>query len=432
MTVVVAIAEGIEKSMLRVLVEQGSLPWFASALKTGAFFDLGSGAVPYEPPNLTSALTGVSPGEHGCYSYWSVDNRNSLPRVLNARDVKVPRLWNWPELAHKKFGIVNVQLTFPPEPMQGFTIAYLMQQTLHYTYPPDLTRRLNSERVRYAHDVSAFYRGQAADQFAGEILRIANYQLNAALHLASSVDVLIINLTIADRLSHFLWREVEQTATSDRSHLVLGYQFLDAALYKLNALRGQNDPMLIFSEMGFGKLDYFFSIDRELQKLGLQRLDENGDVDTRLSVAREAVQGTHGINLLESSGPDVHDTPKRIDEICAALKELVFPDDGSPVLASARPKEEVYHGSYVHLAPDIIVEPANPERPPMGDPRWAEHVNRQLQTGWHRHGGFGLLLGRSPCASLENKIEPESLAPTIARLLNADIPNFCLWPSLVA
>lgn len=425
MTVVVAIVEGVERSFLQSLIQRGELEWFSRNFTLSPYFKLGSGVVPYEPPNLTSAFSGVSPGEHGCFSYWSCDSDPGLPRVLDANDVKVPRVWNWLETAHKKFGVLNVQLTHPPTQINGFMISYLMQQSLHYTYPADLARTLNARGIRYAHDVSAFYRGETAEFFSQEVTRIAQFQLEAALHLASSVDVLILNLTLADRVSHFLWAEVENNPLDFNNHIVQAYRFLDTALARLEE-KCDGDPMLVFSEMGFGPIDYFVSLDTEFQKHGLQVLDSQGQVDVKKSIAMETVQGTHGVRVIESSGK----SPKKVEEVCDMLKQLVF-EDGTPIVGDARPREEVYFGPYVHLAPDIIITPANPRRPPMGDQRWARHVNRKLQTGWHRSGGFGLMVGRTLAAAGE-EFALESIAPTIARLLDCDIPSFCSHPSLVA
>lgn len=425
MTVVVAIVEGVERSLLQSLTQRGELDWFSRKLASSSYFKLGSGVVPYEPPNLTSAFSGVSPGEHGCFSYWECDSDRGLPRILDANDVKAPRVWNWPELAHKKFGVLNVQLTHPPTAINGFLISYLMQQSLHYTYPADLARRLNADGIRYAHDVSAFYRGEAAEFFSGEVTRIAQFQLDAALHLASSVDILILNLTLADRVSHFLWAEVENKPLDSNNHIVQAYRFLDAALARLEE-KSAGDPMLVFSEMGFGPIDYFVSLDAELQKRGLQVLDNQGKVNVTKSVAMETVQGTHGLKVIgNSAGYDL-----RVEEVCGVLKELIF-QDGSPIVADAQPREEVFHGPYVHLAPDIVITPANLRRPPMGDQRWARHVNRELQTGWHRSGGFGLLVGGALAVS-GDEFALESIAPTVARLLGSDIPSFCKHPSLVA
>ncbi len=436
MTNIVAIVEGVERSLLNQQVESGTLPWFKNAINTGHYYQLDTGPVPYEPSNLASAFSGVGPGHHGCFSYWEIHNQHLKPRVLDANDVKVPRVWEWKELEDCKFSVVNVQLTHPPKPINGNLISYLMQQSLHATYPPELQKDLNKRGIRYAHDVSMFYNGETADKFAYEILRIAKYQLNAALEIGKDCDLLIINLTAADRLSHFLWSEIENNNTLNRlPYIIQSYQFIDAALKKLETLLNSNDSMMVFSEIGFGHINHFVSLDAQFQAMGMQNLDSAGEVSIDKSLAREAVQGSHGINLINQNkvsnwapGNSLYEAQQ--NEICQALLNMTF-EDGTSIIESVKIKEELYPGPYMHLAPDIVVKPADPARPPLGDPRWAKHVHRHLQTGWHRDGGFCIMSNKNHSYRQVETAHLESIAPTIATMLNRDCASHCKEESLL-
>ena len=423
MTHIIAIIEGVESTVLANHLD--NLPWFNQMInKEGYYFPLECGPVPYEIPNLTTAMTGVGPGSHGCYSYWEIhDIISDKPRVLESFDVKYPRIWEWESLRDIKWSVVNMQLTHPPRPLRGYSLSYLMQQSLRASYPVYLQREMSKKGIRYAHDVSAFYRGEAPEEFAEKILTIATLQLEAAYFLAKESDVLIVNLTIADRLSHFLWAELNQKETLGRKPYVLqAYNFLDNALKKLQSLLNNKEFMLVFSEIGFGPLKEFVSIDHYLQTGGLQTVDSEGRVDNRNSVACEAVQGSHGINL---TNPSISHYDRLVEDVCAYLMSLKF-EDNTPILASAKPREKVYQGPWMHLAPDIIINPYDLERPPLGDPRWARHVNRHLQTGWHRPEGFGILLGADILPGREkHPLSLTCIAPTIAYLLGAKAPYYC-------
>lgn len=424
---VIAIAEGVEIDLLRREVARGSLPWWKRALSSGGAFALDCGPVPYEPSNLATAFSGVGPGCHGCFSYWKI-HEGDPPDVLLSGDVKAERLWNWPELGDLRFGVVNVQLTHPPRPLNGGIVSYLMQQSLHVTWPPELRQTLTGQGLRFAHDVSAFYKGGPLDEFAAEIQRIARYQFELTLAMAQDCDVLVANFTIADRLSHFLWAEIDAAESTGRTPQVIeSYRFLDRAFAELEALAG-DAAMLVFTEMGFGRLKGFVSLDSMLRERGLQVVDGNGRVDPVRSLAREAVQGSHGLNLVLGNMPPAerHRSPhydRKVEELCSALLDLRF-SEGDRVLLTALPREQVYEGPWVHLAPDVVVMPADPERPPLGDSRWANHVRRDLQTGWHRTGGFGILVN-APGTVDGGLASLEQIAPTACRLLGRDVPGRC-------
>lgn len=415
MQTLVIIAEGIEPTLLHEEIDRGNLPWFAERAATGSIRPLACGPVPYEPSNLTTAFTGLEPGHHGCFSYWAsgADNGSDKPRVLEAADVMAPRLWEMPQFSDVRSCVLNVQLTHPPRPVNGTMITYPMAGTLRASHPVDLLHKLSRENHRWTHDVTVFYQGQPLEHFAAQAWEAARHQLDVMLALADDCDLMIVNLTLPDRLSHFLWSEVERPEATDGSgHVKRSYQFVDDACRQLQ--QHCTGSTLVFSEMGFGGLDGFVSLDEHLQRAGLQVLDADGTVDERRSLAREAVQGTHGVLLLQEA-------PGTYEKVRDALVSFRF-DDGSPVLSNVRHREEVYHGPYVSRAADIIVAPMDPRRPPLGDPRWANHVRRTSQSGWHRDTGFLAIDGCGWLETAPATVDLTAIAPTIAGLMGRDLP----------
>lgn len=420
----VVIVEGVNRGLLERELQKGALPWWGESVKDSPLLNMDCGPVPYEPSNLATAFTGVNPGKHGCYSYWSTKINGAPPRVLTSADLKQPFCWTWPELGDQRFVVANVQLTSPPEPINGKLISYLMNQSLNYTYPKEVKYELQKKGLRYAHDVSAFYQGEPLDVFAKEIKQVARFQFDAIHSLAQDCDVLIANLTIADRLSHFLWSEIESYDNHNSvPHILESYKFLDVCLAKLSDLLDEDGTMIVFTEIGFGPIKAFTSINNYLRKGGLLRSNGDGGHDFSKSTACESVQGTHGINILS---PDQNQDGyhARIDEVIQFLKELTF-DDGIPVVSDISHRDEIYHGLWSHLAPDLIVTPGDLRRPPMGDEYWAIHVNRHYQTGWHRNEGFCQVLGNTLSIAPETNVPMTSIAPTIARAVGRDWPATC-------
>ncbi|WP_423383310.1 alkaline phosphatase family protein [Burkholderia sp. LMG 32019] len=414
MKALIIIAEGMDPVVLEHQVQRGHLPWFAERLRASHYRRLDCGPVPYEPSNLATAFSGVNPGRHGCFSYWSTRGDGELPRVLETGDVKAARVWEWPELSDLRFSVVNVQLTHPPKPLNGRLVTYPMSYSLNASYPRSLLSDLHRRGIRYAHDVTLFYTGQPFDAFAQDAWRVASAQLDTAFELAADTDVMIVNLTLIDRVSHFLWYEMRQDNPAQRPVVLQAYDFVDAACRRLQSL--EPDATLVFSEIGFGDLDGFHSIDAALQAGGLQVLAGDGQVDCARSLAMETVQGSHGIALRGDllGGHGARDS--EVDEVRAFLQALRF-DDGTPVLASVHHRDELYVGDHRHLAPTLIVKPANPKRPPLGDPRWARHVRRTAQSGWHRDQGFVLVDSAHALADPGGDAQLQQIAPTIAHLL---------------
>jgi predicted AlkP superfamily phosphohydrolase/phosphomutase len=335
------------------MMADGKLSVIDAIYRDAFKFDVDSGVVPYEPPNLTSAFSGRTPGEHGCYSYWSALSDGDMPRILTSKDVAVPRIWDWPSLSSKKFSVVNVQLTHPAEPLYGTMLSYLMQQSLRYSYPQSLAKDLNQQGVRFAHDVSAFFSGQPQEEFVKELERVASFQLEAALHTARDVDILVFNITLPDRVSHFYWNTIEANDSQYENPIANSYRFVCEALVALKKA-SNGCPILVFTEMGFGKIDHFVSLDRHLIEHGMLCLDEKGMHSTRC-IARESVQGTHGVNILNASYKrDPSGYESRVSEVTDLLLSLKDEEDNR-ILVSARRRDDVYHGEHIDNAPDLIV-----------------------------------------------------------------------------
>jgi predicted AlkP superfamily phosphohydrolase/phosphomutase len=428
MRALIIVAEGVDPGVLAQEVSSGRLPWFAQQMRRQNYHPLDCGPVPYEPSNLATAFTGVNPGRHGCFSYWSTHSAGELPRVLETDDVKMKRVWEWEELSDLRFNVVNVQLTHPPKPLNGALITYPMQKSLNTSFPRSLLSDLHLRGIRYAHDVTLFYRGEPFEDFAREAWRVATAQLETALELAKDTDVLIVNLTLADRLSHFLWYQMKACSEGERPAILRGYEFIDEACRRLQAVGA--DSTLVFSEIGFGELDSFVSIDTRLQEAGLQVLTPNGEVDVQRSVAMETVQGSHGVMLREDLCNEGRAGTAAIETVRQFLADMKF-SDGTPVLAAIRHRDELYQGPYRHLAPTLVVRPADDKRPPLGERRWAGHVRRTAQSGWHRDQGFLIVDSSFACNDFLPPVQLQQIAPTIAHLLGCEPARQCEMRSLL-
>lgn len=390
MTSIIAVTEGVDVHFLRRNIER--LPWFKQNMEAYPNHILDCGPVPYEPTNLTTILTGQDPGQHGCFSFWDLHSPcNHPPKILNSNDVQAKRLWDWPELSDVKFGVFNIPLTFPVTPLNGVMYAYLMKPSLRYTYPSNFQHNLSKIGVRYGHDVSVFYEGGDKHDFFNKVLQVHQLQENTLKYLADEFDVLIVNLTLADRVSHFLWNQPEL--------ILKAYEALDATLLDLEKFVGDDDFMMVLSEIGYGELKEFISLDACLEKMGAHTRTADGTIDESSTLMYETPQGSHGLNILVQEKDIVKrrfdsEYQIKLEEAKEILLSLTF-DDGKPILDKVWFSEEVYFGDNVCLAPDLIVKPADLARPPMGHSYWAKKVHRHYQTGWHRYDGFCMLLSEA-------------------------------------
>ncbi|MCP4154961.1 MAG: hypothetical protein GY757_44975, partial [bacterium] len=432
---VILVLEGISSKLLYPWVEKGYLPNLAALLahRGGTMM---SHAVPYEASALQTAFTGNSPGEHGIYSYWKVHNYSYVPQIIESDQLSQPYFWQEEKFSRFKTGIINIFGTHPPYPVNGYLLTYLFKQSLHACYPGNLLRQMASKGLGYGHDVSVFYRGQAREEFLRGVNKVEHHRINAALHLLPEVDILVANLTLVDRVSHFYWQELEEDSPFTEKETVLyhSYRQLDEAVGRFREQLHSRDNLLIFSDIGFGPIKEFVSLNHFLEQAGFMKKNKRGEIEWENTLASESVQGSHGINInvkgrYALGAVKTEDYARVRQEVKAYLRELLNPKTGLPMFSRVEAREDYYSGPHVEKAPDIIVEPADLRYPPMGDNYWADVVHRDYQSGWHRSDSFWTASG--PQFGNEKKDATlYDIMPTILDICNMEIPPHLKGESL--
>lgn len=432
---IILITEGVSRPLLLKWCAEGRLPGFARLLKEGRSGGLQCDLVPYEPPGLLTAFTGQSAGEHGWYSYWNVHNRDYRPRPMLSGELRHPLLWHRPEFTAQRFAVINVFGTHPPTPLNGWLVTYPMQQTLNACYPRDLMWSMSERGLHYTHDVSVWFSGQAQQEFLPLVLEADRRRGELALALLDDgADAVVVNLTSVDRTSHCYWQELEEESPVpvEKSAIFQAYQLCDQLIEKLIEKVTEHTSLLVFSEIGFGALRAYCSVNHHLEQAGFLTCKGSGAeqaIQWEKTIAFESVQGTNGINLnlvgrYEQATVNAEDYHQLREQVMAALRECVNPYTGLQLFRRVLPREEVYFGQSVADAPDIILDPADERYLPLGDPFWATHVFRTRQSGWHRRdsywAGMGAPFGAAQHTAVAGLLD---IAPTICRMLGSDVPN---------
>lgn len=437
----VVITEGATPALLNQWCAEGRLPAFSRLRALGAWGSLQADGVPYEPPGLLSFLTGSRPGDHGFYSYWTCHSSDYRPVVLGSEERRLPLLWQRPEFQDLRFASIGLFGTHPAEPLDGWLITYPMRPTLHGCYPRGLQRELDAEGIRPVHDVSVWWDGGRRASVLERLLEADRRRAAAAERLYErGADVTIVNLTAIDRTSHIFWQELERDdLDSSQSAVFAAYKTADEVLESILDKLDGNTTLIAFSEIGFGPVRSYCSINDVLASAGLLTVDTNGNVDFAASKAFEAVQGTHGVNInLVGRYAQGTVTSKDYERLCKEVAEVLLdsinPRTGLPLIRSVFPRERVYPGAATDLAPDLILEPYDWRYLPLGDPSWAHHVHRTWQSGWHRPDSYWAVFGPGIESTTTSAAaaRPVDMAATLTASLGKEIPKWCAGRVLAA
>jgi predicted AlkP superfamily phosphohydrolase/phosphomutase len=436
--VVVVVTEGASPDLLNRWMLQGLLKGFSALHEQGSSGPLSAEGTPYEPPGLVSLLTGRPAADHGIFSYWSVHDPHYRPATLQGSERRYPLMWHLDEFAEVRFACLGVFGAHPVEPLNGSLISYPMVPTLRACYPAELQRELHRRGIRPVHDVSIFQTGQPREELLSQFLLADIERGRATLAMLAEHDVVVVNLTSIDRTSHFYWQELELDGVDVDNAVLSAYRTCDQILSELLDQADSNTTVLAFSEIGFGPLRAYRSINEVLERAGFLQNTPTGAVDWAATRAFEAVQGTHGVNInrrgryRDGCVADAEYAGIRT-EVQQTLLAAINPSTGLPYFSAVTPGEQVYRGEASGQAPDLILEPADWRYLPLGDTTWARHVNRHWQSGWHRRDSYWAAVGpRFPAAHRAGTTAMVVDVPaTITDLLERDPPSGWAGHSLV-
>lgn len=392
--------EGMNPGLLEQWIKAGYLKNFKRLKDEGYLGEIACSRIPYESSGLMSALSGADDSTHGLYSYWHVHNFDYIPKVHGSGEVKESCFFQQEQFLDRTKAVVNIFGTHPVYEVNGYLISYAMERTLRYTYPPALLKKLGTRGLPYVQDMGAFYKNQDRHEFLKEVMHVEQMRHQVCRELLKkNLDLYIINYTCIDRVCHFYMDELYGSAVPlDETAVFQMYRYCDTLLGEyLERVEQTDGRMIVFSSVGFGRLERFVEINQYLAEKGLLTWSKQGRIpDWEKTTAFESVQGSHGINI-NKKGSYAHgiiteaESHAVTQQVIDVLKEMENPYTGSPMFSKVVLGKTFYQTN--PEAPDIVLEPYDWEYLPYGDTYWSDRVSRHSQTGWHRSrsvcGTFG-------------------------------------------
>ena len=126
MKVFVVGLDGATLDVIAPWAAQGELPHMARLLAEGAYGELTTVIPPMTAPAWTSFVTGKNPGKHGIIDFVRRRAGSYAIEPINATHRQAPSIWRIAGEAGRRVGAINVPITFPPEPVNGFLVSGLL------------------------------------------------------------------------------------------------------------------------------------------------------------------------------------------------------------------------------------------------------------------------------------------------------------------
>jgi predicted AlkP superfamily phosphohydrolase/phosphomutase len=466
--------DGASFEVLAPLIEAGRLPVLEGLIKQGASGVLKSSVVPFTPQAWASVITGANPGKHGVFGFVR-QQPGRPPEFSSSKTIEGDKLWTWFGRRGLTNLIVNVPLTYPPEPLRGSMITGMMTPSTDsgFTYPAELKSRILSDWPDYSLDIRASIDKSRDDRVLDELDAALSVQMDVLETLVKeqSPDFFFPVFVMLDRIQHIYGHWVHPRSTvydsgaarKRRPRIWESYARLDQALGRLLSLAPPGTNTILASDHGFTVERGGFYTNDFLRSLGLLTLKKSSShgaarlmikrfnlsavkrfipnrlVRKTISFTKEAIdwsrtsayaspvsQSGIAINLCGRDPRGIvpaADYERVRDTVIEALSTIKDPSTGESAV-TARRREELFSGPNLSLLPDIVL---NFDRSCLeaketvltGDGIvWSNGGSRAI----HHRDGLFIAAGPAVAAGNFNDLALEDIAPNILALAGLDIP----------
>jgi predicted AlkP superfamily phosphohydrolase/phosphomutase len=447
--------DGATFDLVRPWAEEGHLPNLKALMSGGVRGDLASTLPPVTSPAWPTFMTGCNPGKHGVFDFIQPSGANFS--LVNATKIKEPTLWQRLSTAGYRVGVLNVPVTYPPQPLNGFMVSGILSpKSSQICYPADLIGRFQDELGEYRVAPNIQYKAGIESEYIEDIYALIQAHGEWALRLmeAEPCDVLMVHFIALDIMMHALWRFMDHNhpryEPSPHEHAIRdGYRMVDEYIGRMLAKLPREANVMVMSDHGFGPLQNIVNLNiylmekgllklrrdpwtqlkatafkrgltptsvyQMVESLGLQNLATRVSKNTRNQVVAKFLSfdnvdwsqtsaysmGHVGQVYLNKIGREPHgivseaDYFQRRQEVIDVLRELQD-KDGRSLVSKIIVREETYHGPYADLGPDIhlVLDDYNM----IAFPLFATNghvITRQIRgdSGCHRREGIFIANG---------------------------------------
>lgn len=255
--------DGAPHPLIERWAAAGELPNLASLIERGGLGVLRSTIPVHSPTAWASFITGLNPGQHGVFDFVRRSPDSYKLSVVRADQYPGASIWRLLSEQSRRVGVVNVPMTYPPEPVNGFLVSGLgTPDSSRYTFPPELQPELEAEGYRV--NKKFFFVRDRQDEWLDDITAMTDRRGEAAVRLLREKpsDFFMVVFRNSDEICHFYWHHMDESHPQHdpaappryRTAILDLYRQIDHWVGELVKAAGEDANVVIMSDHGAGPL----------------------------------------------------------------------------------------------------------------------------------------------------------------------------------
>lgn len=353
--------DGVPYSFLAKQFKEGNMPRLKKLSEEGMFKSIHS-TIPYVSSSAWACyMTGEDASGHNIHGFIDRHPKPFKTYCPSSIDLGAEPLWHTLSRQGKKVIVINVPVTFPPQPVNGVLISgFLCPQVDLVAYPQELSHKLKDMDYRIDADVELAHKDKY--KFLDNIYYTLEKRFEVAEWLLHTHDWDFLQLHImeTDRMNHFYWQRYMQEDTLGDAFITF-YNYLDQRVGNFIDRFGSNCELLILSDHGFCTLKKEMNVNTWLKEKGLLKFtsaDEHFETMSRDTKVYHFYPGRFFINTENREEMGSVALGSEYGQVQSALieelKTLKDPDTGELIIKKVWTREELYNGAFLDNCADVL------------------------------------------------------------------------------
>jgi predicted AlkP superfamily phosphohydrolase/phosphomutase len=275
--------DGTTFDLIGPWMDDGSMPNLAKLRDEGVSGPLRSVFPPVTATAWSTFMTAKNPGKHGVFEFFLREPGGFDEIPVSSRTRAGRTVWDLLGRADRKVLVVNVPVTYPPNPVNGWLIGDFLTPMgkRDFTFPASLLAEVEAATGPYELYHVEVYRPGKGSVVLDELDRVleANRRANLWLLQNKPWDFAMLHVWGTDRYGHELWHvlDPEHPAHDPAEALILRDRCL-AYWRRVDAVVGEwmaaapDATHVVLSDHGFGPIHNFLVFNVWLLDQGFLRL----------------------------------------------------------------------------------------------------------------------------------------------------------------
>jgi len=264
--------------IIEPLIQKGQLPNLAKFMLEGSKGILQSVLPPLSPQAWSSFMTGFNPGRHGVFGFKEKLDGSYAFHFVNNKIIKSKTLWKLLSELGKKVVVINIPMTYPPEPVNGILISGMDAPGVSsdFTFPGEAKEeilKICPDYYVHLHVAGYLDSDEKRRKAVKDLYHMTQAREKVALHYLKNYDwdFYAINFAAIDQAQHHFWRYMADEDQNEFKNCIYDlYKRLDETVGRLTQDLDDEVTVFIMSDHGAGPIsDVVVFIDEWLLSEGL-------------------------------------------------------------------------------------------------------------------------------------------------------------------